>query len=166
MLPRARSIFRIAHRADIDLAARQERYGAAEIDSKAALDAAVNGAVDALVGFEGTLQAGPGFLAAGLFAAQYDGAVTVLVALDIELNHVAGLHFGLGAGGGEFLQGNAALALQPDIDDGEFIGKADNPAGDDGAVKTGVGAEGFVQERGEVLAAKMVNGFEYAGGGA
>ena len=65
MLPRARSILRIwngcgvpisgrdvAHRADIDLAARQEGHGAVEIDGEAALDPAEDRAGDALVRLE------------------------------------------------------------------------------------------------------------------
>jgi hypothetical protein len=62
MLPRARSILRIwkgcgaahqradvAHRADVDLAARQEGHRAAEVDGEAALHAAEDHAVDALL---------------------------------------------------------------------------------------------------------------------
>ena len=62
ILPRERSILRIwngcgvpssgrdvAHRADVDLAARQEGDGAVEIDGEAALDAAEDHAGDALI---------------------------------------------------------------------------------------------------------------------
>ena len=90
-LRRAHQRADVAHRADIDLAARQERHGAAEIDGEAALDPAVDRAVDALLALERLLQIGPGFLAPRLLARQHDGAVTVLVALDIELDDVAGL---------------------------------------------------------------------------
>ena len=67
-----------------------------------------------------------------------------------------GLTSGLVPGGAEFLEGDAALGLQADIDDGEFVGQADDPAGDDRAVEAGVAAEGFVEEGGEVLATEMV----------
>ena len=83
MLPRARSILRIwngcgvpisgrdvAHRADIDLAAGQERDGAAEIDGEAALDPAEDRAVDALLRLERLFEAGPGLLAPRLLARQ------------------------------------------------------------------------------------------------
>ena len=39
-LRRAHQRADVAHRADVDLAARQERHGAAEIDGEAALDPA------------------------------------------------------------------------------------------------------------------------------
>ena len=116
----------------------QERHGAAEIDGEAALDAAVDGAVDALLGLERLFQVGPGFLAPRLFARQHDGAVAVLVALDIQLDGVAGLDFRLGAGRAEFLERDAAFGFQADIDDGVFVGEAEDAAGDDGAVEAGV----------------------------
>ena len=155
-LRRAHQRADVAHRADIDLAAGQERHGAAEIDGEAALDPAVDRAVDALLGLERLFQVGPGFLAPRLLARQDDGAVAVLVALDIELDDVAGLDVRLGAGRAEFLERDAAFGLQADIDDGEFIGEADDAAGDDGAVEAGVAAEGFIEQGGEVFAPEMV----------
>ncbi len=113
-------------------------------------------AVDALLGLEGLFQVGPGFLAARLLARQDDRAVAVLVALDVELDDVAGLDLGLGAGRAEFLEGDAALGFQADIDDGEFIGEAEDPAGDDGAFEAGVPAEGLIEEGGETVAFEMV----------
>ena len=69
---------------------------------------------------------------------------------------IAGLDVRLGAGRAEFLEGDAALGLQADIDDGEFVGEADDAAGDDGAVEAGVFAESFIEEGGEIFAAEMV----------
>ncbi len=155
-LRRAHQRANVAHRADIDLRAGQERHGAAEIDGEAALHPAIDGAVDALLGLECLFQVGPGLLAPRLLARQDDGAVLVLIALDIELDDVAGLHVGLGAGRAEFLQCDTALRLQADIDDGVFVGEAEDAAGDDGAVEAGILAEGFIEERGEVLASEMV----------
>ena len=104
MLPRERSILRIwkgcgvpmqrrdvAHRADIDLAARQEGDGAVEIDGEAALDAAEDDAGNALIGLEALLELGPGFLAAGLLARDLRLAVLVLHPLEIDLDGVARL---------------------------------------------------------------------------
>ena len=136
----------VAHRADIDLAARQERHRAAKVNGEPALDAAIDRAVDALLRLEGFFQIGPGLFATGLLARQDDRAVAVFVPLDVQLDHVAGLDVRLGAGGAEFLQGNAALGLQADIDDGEFVGQANDPAGDDGAVETRVRAKRFIKE--------------------
>ncbi len=144
----------VAHRADIDLAAGQERHGAAEIDGEAALDAAVDRAGDALLRLERLFELGPGFLAPGLLARQHDRAVAVLVALDKQLDDVAGLDVRLGAGRAEFLERDAAFGFQADIDDGEFVGEADDAAGDDGAVEAGVAAEGLIEEGGEILAGR------------
>ena len=62
-----------------------------------------------------------------------------------------GLTSGLAPGGAEFLEGDAALGLQADIDDGEFVGEADDPAGDDRPVEAGVAAEGLVEQGPEIL---------------
>ena len=56
-LRRAHQRADVAHRADIDLAARQEGHGAGQIDGEAALDAAEDHAGDALVVLEGTSRA-------------------------------------------------------------------------------------------------------------
>ena len=58
----------IAHRADIDLAARQKRRCAVQINGETAFDAAKNNAFNALTGFKGFFQLDPAFLAARLVA--------------------------------------------------------------------------------------------------
>ena len=155
-LRRAHQRADVAHRADIDLAAGQEGHGAAEIDGEAALHPAVDAAGDALLALERLFQVAPGFLAASLLARQHDGAVLVLVALDIEFDEVARLDVRLGAGRAEFLQGDAAFGFQADIDDGVFVGEAEDPAGDDRTVEAGIAAQGLIEERGEVFAVEMV----------
>ena len=155
-LRRAHQRADVADGADIDLAAGQERDGAAEVDGEAALDPAVDRAIDALLRFERLFKIGPRLFAAGLFTRQDDRTILVFVAFDIKLDHVAGLDVRLGAGRAKFLQGNTALGLQADIDDGEFVGQANNPAGDDGAVKASVCAECFVEKRGEIFALEVV----------
>ena len=182
MLPRARSILRIwngcgaahqradvAHRADIDLAAGQERHGAAEIDGEAALDPAVDRAVDAGLRLERLLEVGPGFLAPRLLARQDDGAVLVLVALDVEFDEVAGLDFRLGAGRGEFL---AAATRPSDFRPTSTMAYSSvrrwtRPVTTEPS-KLVSRAEGFIEQGGEVLAAEMVLGRgrrDGAGGG-
>src|SRR6185312_3990541 len=77
-------------------------------------------------------------------------------------------HVRLRAGRAEFLEGDTALRLQADIDDGEFVGEADDAAGDDRAVEAAVTSQGFIEERGKVLAHEMVLGRsrrDGAGGG-
>ena len=93
-LRRAQERRDVAHRADIDLAARQERDGAVEIDGEAALDPAEDRAGDALVRLEILLELGPGFLAPRLLARDLRLAVLVLHALEIDLDDVAGLDLG------------------------------------------------------------------------
>jgi len=142
----------IAHRADIHLRTGQERDRAAEVHGEATLHAPEDHAIHADLRGEGLFQVGPGFLAPRLLARQDDGAVPVLVALDEQLDQVAGLHLGLHARGGEFLEGHAPLALQADIDDGNIVIHADDLAGDDRSGKPGVGAKRFVEKGGEILA--------------
>ena len=126
MLPRRRSILRIwngcgmcisgvdvAHRADVDLAARQEGHGAVEVDGEAALDLVEDHAVDALVRLERLLELDPALLAARLVARQHRLAERVLDALEIDLDLVADLDGGaVPAGADEFLEGDAAFGLQ------------------------------------------------------
>ena len=81
----------VAHRTDVDLAARQERHGAVEIDRVAALDLVEDDAVDALAGLEGLLELHPRFLAARLVAGDDGLAQRILDALDIDLDLVADL---------------------------------------------------------------------------
>ena len=79
----------IAHRADIDLAARQEGHGARQVDGEAALHAAEDRAHDTLLVVERLLEDGPGFLAARLVARQDGLAFLVLHAIDEDVDHVA-----------------------------------------------------------------------------
>ena len=81
----------IAHRANIDLRAGQERHGAVEIDGEAALDAAEDHAGDAGLVVEGLLQLDPAFLAPRLVARQHRFAQRVLDALEIDFDLVADL---------------------------------------------------------------------------
>ena len=57
--------------------------------------------------------------------------------------------------GRELAEGNAALALEADVHDGDVVIDAETAAGDDGAGEAGVGAERLVEEGGEILAAGM-----------
>ncbi len=110
----------VAHGADVDLRARQEGRGAAEVDGEAALNAADDGAHDRLVLAEHHFEAGPGFLAAGLVAADDRFAERVLDALQEDLDGVADLQRRLaGVVDAEFLHRDAAFGLQTDVDDRE-----------------------------------------------
>src|SRR6185503_4950656 len=87
----------VAHRADIDLAARQEGHGAAEIDGEAALHATEDRAHDTLLVVERLLEHGPGFLASRLLARQHGLAFLVFHAVDEDVDHVAFLDLRRGA---------------------------------------------------------------------
>ena len=106
----------VAHGADIDLAAGQERDGAGKIDGEAAFDAAEDHAVDALIGLEILFEQGPGFFAARLLARQLGLAVLVFHPLEINLDGIAGLDLRRPARRREFAQRDAAFRFQSDID--------------------------------------------------
>ena len=153
-LRRAQQRGDVAHRADIDLAARQERDGAAQIHREAALDAAEDRAGNAFVGLEILFELRPGLLAPRLFARQRGLAVLVLHAFEEDLDGVADLDLGRGAADGEFLERDAALRFEADIDQGKVVLDRDDLALDDGPFEpAGAGGdpERLVEQRGEIL---------------
>ena len=87
----------VAHRADVDLAARQEGHGAVEIDGEAALDLVEDHAFDLFVVLEGLLELDPAFLAARLVARDDRFAERVLDPLQIDFDLVADLRGGVAA---------------------------------------------------------------------
>src|SRR5690625_4977921 len=124
----------IADRADIDLAARQERHGAAKIDREATLDAAKDRAFDTIAVIIGLFKPIPGLFAARLVAADHGLAARILDALEEDLDLVADADLGRLAGAGEFLQIDAAFHLEADIDDGLAVLDGDDRALDDTAL--------------------------------
>src|SRR5262249_22126439 len=104
-LERLRHVHQRAHvadRPDVDLAARQERHGAVEIDREAALDLIEDDAVDLFVALERLLEATPALFAARLVAREHGFAERVLDPLEIDFDGVADLEFVLPAGTGKF----------------------------------------------------------------
>src|SRR5690606_12683235 len=84
----------VANRADIDLAAGQERHRAVEIDGEAALDLVEDDAGHLLALLVHLLETGPALLAAGLVARQNGFTQRVLDALQIDLDFVTDLELG------------------------------------------------------------------------
>ncbi len=145
----------IADRPDIDLAARQKRYGAIEIDGKAAFDLIEYMALDRLILFKHRFQRDPTFLAAGLFARQHGLAEGIFHALQVNFDLVTRLQPAVFRADAEFLQQHAAFDLQADIDDSQILLDADNDTLDDRAFDDiGLG-KGFLQEGGKILPARL-----------
>src|SRR5690606_5569282 len=113
-----------------DLRARQEGRGAAEVNGEAAFDAADDGAVDRLAVGEDHFQTGPGFLAAGLVAADDRFTQGVLDALEIDFDVVADLRDHGAFADAEFAGRDAAFGLQTDVDDQDVLFHADDAAVD------------------------------------
>ena len=141
----------VAHRAHVDLAARQEGHGAAEIDGEAALDPAEDRALDALFLLVGLLETVPGLLAAGLLAAEHRLAAGVLDPVEIDLDDVADGDLGGLARGGEFLEVDAAFHLVADVDDGLSGLDREHGALDDRPLLGGLQLEALVQEGLEIV---------------
>ena len=168
MLPRRRSIFRIwngcgnvhqrrdvANRTDVDLAARKESHGAAEVDGEAALHAAEDHAFDAVAGFEFLFQLVPGRFAARAVARQHRFAGRILDAVDVDFDGVADVEVGLLAGRCELAQRHAAFALKADVNHGHVILDSRNGALHHLAFEGFVfAAEAFVEEGREIVAGR------------
>ncbi len=141
----------VSHGTHVDLAARQERHGAAEIDGEAAFDAAEDLALDALLLLGRLLQTVPSLLAAGLLAAQDGFAPRVLDPVEIHFHHVAHVDFGGLAGKREFLDVDPAFHLVADVDDGLSRLDGEDRAFDDATLVGGLELEALVQQRFEVF---------------
>ena len=165
MLPRRRSILRIwngcgtfisgadvAHRTDVDLAARQEGDGPVEVDGEAALDLVEDDPFDLLVLLEGLLELDPALLAPRLVARDDRFAERVLDPLEIDLDLVAEAGRRVAAVIGEFLERHAPFGLEADVDDGHVLFDRDDLALDDAPFESLVRAVSLVQQRSEILA--------------
>ncbi len=165
MLPRLRSILEnlerlrdvhqwrdVAHRADVDLAARQEGDRSVEVDREAALHLVEDHPFDLLVLLKSLLELDPALLAARLVARDHGFAERVLDTLEIDLDLVADAWRGVAAMVGEFLERDAPFSLEADVDDGHVFFDRDDLALDDRAFEGFVLAVGLVQKRGEILA--------------
>ena len=155
----------IAHRAHIDLAAGQEGHGTAKIDGEAALDAAEDRTLDALLVGIGLFETVPSLFTAGHFAADDGLALGVLGRAQKHLDLVTDGDVRLLAGIGEFLEFDAAFHLVADIDDGLARLYGDHLALDDSALLGRVHFEAFFKEGFEVLhgcvLSHVVSGFLY-----
>jgi hypothetical protein len=149
----------VAHRADVDLRAWQEGHGAAEIDREAALDAAEDGALDAVGGGEFALELVPRGFAARAVARQHRFALRIFDPVDIDFDFVADRQLGLLARRRELAQRDPAFRFQAHVDYRHVVFDAGNDALDHLAFERLVlAAEAFVEHGLEVVA-----GGEYRG---
>ena len=142
---------RVAHGADVDLAAGQERNCAAEVDGEATFDTAKDRAFDTLFCSIGFFQTIPGFLTAGHFAADDSFATRVFDLAKENFDFVANFDFGGFAGISKFFQINAAFHFVADVDDGLARFDSDHLAFDDCTLFGCVHLEAFVQKRFEFV---------------
>src|SRR5262249_13211922 len=145
-------------RPDVDLAARQERHRAVEVDREAALDLVEDDALDLLVALERLLELAPALLAARLVARQHGLAERVLDPFEIDLDGVADLELALAARSGEFADRDPALGLQADVDDGHVFFDGDDGALDRGPFVQIALGERLFQQRGEIFARRLGGG--------
>src|SRR5580704_895262 len=148
----------VADRPDIDLAARQERHRAVEIDRKAALDLIEDDALDLFVALERLLELAPAFLAPGLVARQHGLAKRIVDPLEIDLDRVADLDVVLAPRSGELAQRHAALGFQSDIDDRKVLFDPDHGPLDDGPFLQIAVRERILEQRGKILARRRGSG--------
>ena len=106
----------VAHRAHVDLRARQERAHA-DVDGKAALDAFDDAADDDLALCIGLLDLVPDLHLLGLLAREDDVAFTVLGALEQDVDGVAGLDGHLAGLVHELIDWDDAFRLVADVHD-------------------------------------------------
>src|SRR5947209_3018211 len=124
----------VANRPNIDLAARQKRHRAVEIDGEAALDLIENHAMHLFVAVESLLQLAPALLAPRLVAREHRLAERVFHPLEIDFDGIANLDVGLPARPREFAQRDASLGLRPDVDHSDVLLDSNDGPLDDGAL--------------------------------
>ncbi len=120
----------VTHRAHVNLAAREEGHSTAQINGKAAFDAAKDRTINTSFVSVGTFQTVPGFFALGLVAANQCLATGVLNAVQIHLDFVADRDISGAADIGKFFQINAAFHFVANVDDGLARFNRDNLAFD------------------------------------
>src|SRR5690606_17848636 len=124
---------RIAHRTHIDERSGQERAHEVDFHGEAALDAAVDDALDDFPLFERLLEARPGASALGLLARQAGFARAILDAVECDLDVVADVYFDLAAVVLELLDRDHGLALQAGVDQDHIGSDFNDTSGEDGA---------------------------------
>src|SRR5712664_926383 len=151
----ADQLIEIADRTEIDLRARQERLDA-DVDGKPALHPADDGALDELVALARSRDLVPDAHLVGLLLGEDHHPGVVLTGLEEHVDLVADLDVGLALDQAELLDGDLALALVADVDDGVVLGDLDDAALDDLvllqlAFSAAFGLEALLEHRSKVF---------------
>ncbi len=142
----------VADRTDVDLRARQEGYGAVEIDGETTLDLIEDHTIDAFAAVELLFETDPAFFAACFFTRQNCFAEGVFDALDVNFNDIARLERTVLGFRAEFLQRNAALDLEAGVDDRHVFFDGDDTALDDITFSKVIGGKGLGEKSFEIFA--------------
>ena len=142
----------VAHRAQVDLRAREERlHAAADGDRQAALHARADGAFDQLVALAGAGDLVPDLEAVGLLLGEDAQAVLVLAALEEDVDLVALLDADRAVGLRELVERDLSFGLVADVDDDVVLADLDHRAADDVAFFDVLVLEALFEQCGEAL---------------
>ena len=142
----------VAHRAQVDLRARQERlHAAADGDREAALHARADGSFDQLVALAGARDLVPNLEAIRLLLRQNAEAVLVLAALEEDVDLVAFLDANRAVGLRELVEGDRSFGLVTNVDDHVVLADVDDLALDDVAFFDVFVLEGLFEQCCEAL---------------
>ena len=139
-------VARVAHRAHVHERAGQECADVVDFDGEAALDAAVDDALDDLALREGFLEAGPGAGALGFFARQAGFAGAVLDGIQRDLDLLADLDVDFAVLVAELIRGYDGFGLEADADDDDIGIHVDDGAGQDLAGLDTAGSQDSVRK--------------------
>ena len=146
------SAFEVAHRAQVDLRAGQERLHA-DVDGEAALHAREDHALDGLVGLVGLADVVPDLEPVGLLLGEHDAAVFVLGLLDQDVDHVADVTSRCASLVHELPAVDQAFGLEADVHLDVVVVHGEDAAVDDLAL---LDLAAFaLEEVGEALAARL-----------
>jgi hypothetical protein len=146
----------VAHRPHIDQGAGQERADGVDVDGEAALDLAVDHALDHFLGGKRCLELFPYLGALGLLARELGLAEAVLDGFQRHLHLVADAQGALTGGVDKLGAGDDPLGLEPRVYGDPLVVDIDNNAGHDGAGLHVNGLEAFLKKFGERFAHSIV----------
>src|SRR5690606_34273757 len=123
----------VTHRTDVDQRTRQERADAVDVDGEAALDLAVDDALDDFFCGESCFQNDPALGTLGLLAGQFGFTEAVFHRVQRDVDFVTDLDGQLALLVVELLERDDALGLQTGMHGNPVTVDVDHNAGDDGA---------------------------------